>query len=140
MEVQVILQSPDSNSIAEGLFGSDSQSLERNKTEKAVVDGVSLRFEGVYRQFSACVDSQSTALFLEMAISFGRDVALPIAVSVLSRYIYDKLKYRKAEGIKIGNTYIKINSTQIINQQIIYQTIINEAAQQQKRDDTKTEN
>lgn len=135
MELQVRIQSPDSNFIAEGLFGSDSDSLERGKTEKAVVDGVTLRFEGVGRQFSASVDTQTTTLILEMAISFGRDVALPIVVSVLSNYIYDKLKDRKAESIKIGNTYIKINYMQIINQQI-YQTIINEASQQ-KREDTK---
>lgn len=97
-----------------------------------------LRFEGVGRQFSASVDSQTT-LILEMAVLVGRDVVLPIVVSVLSNYIYDKLKDRKAESIKIGNTYIKINNTQI-NVEQIYQTIINEASQKkEKTQNLKTE-
>ncbi len=133
MELQVRIQSPDSYTIAKGLFGSES--LEPGKTKKDVTDGVTLRFDGVAKQYSASVGSPAI-IFLEIAITLGKNVMLPIVVGILSSYIYDKLKEQKAESIKIGNTYIKANNVQI-NQQIIYQTIINEASQQ-KKEDTKT--
>jgi hypothetical protein len=137
MKLQVSIESDDSSTIAKDLFGKvDSRSLERGKTEKIVTDGVTLRFDGIKWTLCASVGSSPSAVFLEIAVEFGKQVVLPIAVTVLSSYIYDKLKDRKTESITIGNTIIKIENMQI-NQQIIYQTIINEASQQ-KDENAKT--
>ena len=46
-------------------------------------------------------------------IYLSEHVALPIAVAVLSRYLYDKLKDRKNTEITINNTSIEINADKI---------------------------
>lgn len=121
MEIRVKIQSIDGYEIAKDLFTTDA--LERNKTDKAVVEGITLRFNGVARILRASVGDQSD-LILQFTLSIGQNVVLPTVVGILSSYLYDKLKERKAQGIKIGDAYTSIDEKQI------YQAIMKELPKQ----------
>ena len=127
MELQIEIQTIDSFDIAKDLFGTDA--LNNGKTEKTIAEGVKLRYDGVTRLFTASVDSQGS-LILQFAVLVGQNVVLPTIVGILSSYLYDKLKERKAHNVKIGDTYVPINLHEI------YQAVMK--APEQKKDDTKT--
>ena len=125
MELPIEIKANDVISIIRDIF--DSDTWEPHKTEKAVADGITIRCEVALQPLVASIDSQA---FLQIALVVGKDVLLPITVTILSNYLYDKLKERSAKSIKIGDTYI----TQI-NVQQIYQTIIIEASREKDKID-----
>jgi hypothetical protein len=116
MKLQLEIQGNDAFSIAEELF--DSNSLQRGKTEKSLTDSVTMRYDGVPKRYAASVDSQ-TNFILQITIIIGQNVVLPVVMGLLSSYLYGKLKDKKTNSIKIGNTYILQISAEEIGQVII---------------------
>ncbi|MGD0160331.1 MAG: hypothetical protein ABSB89_08535 [Candidatus Bathyarchaeia archaeon] len=75
---------------------------------KIICDEVSIRAEGG-RNFEA-LDFPS---ILYVTAFFGKNVVLPIAVSLFSSYLYDKLKERKDNKLRINGTQVEINAEKI---------------------------
>ncbi len=48
-----------------------------------------------------------------LTIEIGKNVALPLAVGILSSYLYDKLKNRKDTKVIINNQQVEINAIKI---------------------------
>lgn len=52
-------------------------------------------------------------LVIKVSVYIGEQVVLPIVVSLLSAYLYDKLKERKENRLGIKGTQIEINTEKI---------------------------
>jgi hypothetical protein len=127
MELAVEIKGNNVFPIATDLFSSTT--LKRGDT-KSITDDITIRYEITSQPLIASIDNQA---FLQIALVFVKDVLLPTGVTVLSNYLYDKLKERNVKSIKICDTYITH-----INVQQIYQTIINESCQEKDKTDNST--
>jgi len=79
-----------------------------DKTEKSITEGISVRYEWtLIRKAEGFPEIVNIALFI------GEHVALPIAVSIVSKWLYDKLKERKDNKLRINNTSVEINAERI---------------------------
>jgi len=76
--------------------------------EKIIGEGVSIRIKNYFARDT--VDLPTT---LNIVAYIGEHVALPIAVGVLSKYLYEKLKDRKESRIIINYTPMDINAEKI---------------------------
>lgn len=105
MKLNMKIETPDKNLNSDLLETSHAL---MNETEKIIADGVSIRYEG--RTIREAIGFPELFNF---SIYIAEHIALPIAVGLLSRYIYDKLKDKKDTEIKINNTSIEINAEKI---------------------------
>jgi len=111
MNVVIGIELTDKN-IVKDLF---ETSQPKAHEEKIIGEGVSIRI-GYY--FSS--DAVDVPTILNIVAYIGEHVALPIAIGILSRYLYDKLKDRK------GKTRITINYKPVeIDAEKIEQVILN---------------
>ena len=78
--------------------------------EKFITEGVSIRAESIEIRKAVGLPE-----IVNITLWIGEHVALPIAVSILSRYLYNKLKDKKDTKIKINYTYVEINAERIEN-------------------------
>lgn len=124
MELPVEIKATDVFGILTDLF--DSNTWEPGKTEKAIADGVSIRYETASKPLIASIESQAV---LQITLIIGQNVVLPTVLGVLSSYLYDKLKEHNMKRFKIGAASLSINEREI------YQAIMKEFP---KQDDTKT--
>jgi len=89
-----------------------SELFETNKTnvgqKKVIAEGVSIQIKNYYAR-----DAVDLPTILNTVVYIGENVALPIAVAVLSRYLYDKLKARKQSKVTINNIPVEINAETI---------------------------
>jgi len=86
----------------------ETDHIQAYQTEKIITDGVSIRYEGqILREAIGFPE------LFNFSIYVAEHIALPIAVAVLSRYLYDKLKDRKNTEIRINDTSIEINAEKI---------------------------
>lgn len=76
--------------------------------KKEIADGVSIQLKS-YRLREA-VDFPT---ILNVIAYISKNVALPIAVTILSNYLYDKLKDRKTSKVTINYRPIEINAKKI---------------------------
>jgi hypothetical protein len=76
--------------------------------KKIIVEGVSIRIKNYFGR-----DTIDLSTILNIVADIGEKVALPIAVGVLSRYLYDKLKDRKESKVTINHIPVEINARKI---------------------------
>jgi len=102
-----------------------SELFETNTTyvgqKKVIAEDVSIQIKKYYAR--EAVDFPTV---VNIVAYIGEHVALPIAVGVLSRYLYDKLKVGKQSKVTINNTPVEINA------QKIEQLIINVLKEEEK--------
>jgi len=104
MELSIEIETFD-NMLAFNLFDVTRIS---DKIEKSITEGISVRYEStLIRKAEGFPEVVNIALFI------GEHVALPIAVSIVSRWLYDKLKERKDNKLMINNTSVEINAEKI---------------------------
>jgi hypothetical protein len=76
--------------------------------EKEVADGVAIQYRGqVIREALGLPELFRFSIFV------AEHIALPIAVGLLSRYLYDKLKNKKQTEIIINYVTVEINAEKI---------------------------
>jgi hypothetical protein len=105
VELSIGIETKD-NKLGFDLFA--TQSLVPGKTEKEITEGISIKFQG--EMVCLTVDFPNV---IQIAILFGELVGIPIAVGVLSNYIYDKLKNGRASKVVINNQPVEINAEEI---------------------------
>ena len=88
----------------------EARSLQSGQTEKVITEGISIKLESIEIRkgfgFPEIVD---------ITVFVAEHVALPIAVGMLSRYLYDKLKDKRETKIEINYLYVEINAEKIEN-------------------------
>jgi hypothetical protein len=99
---------------------------------KTICDDVFLRAEG--GKIFEALDFPS---ILYATACFGKNVVLPIAVSLLSSYLYDKLKERKDNKLRINGTQVEINAEKI--EQLILIILKQEKEKEEKRGSSQAE-
>lgn len=89
-----------------------SELFETNEThvgqKKVIAEGVSIQIKNYYAR-----DAVDLPTILNIVAWIGEHVALPFAVGVLSRYLYDKLKVRKQSKVTINKLPVEINAEKI---------------------------
>jgi hypothetical protein len=77
--------------------------------EKSIGEGVSIRIKNYHAR-----DAVDLPTILNIVAYIGEHVALPVAVALLSRYLYDKLKDRRGKSRLIINyTAVEIDAEKI---------------------------
>lgn len=92
---------------------------------KAICDEVFIRAKGG-RIFEA-IDFPS---ILYASVYVGEHVLLPVAAGLLSRYLYDKLKERKDNKLRINGTQVDVNAEKI--EQLII-VLLNRAKEKEEK-------
>jgi hypothetical protein len=88
----------------------ETDHIQSFQTEKIIGDGVSIRYEGqIIREAIGFPE------LFNFSIYIAEHIALPIAVGILSRYLYDKLKDKKETKIEVNYVYVEINPEKIEN-------------------------
>lgn len=80
----------------------------KNRQKKIISEGVSIQYQGHF-----CCDSTDTPSWLIISIEIGKNVVLPLALSILSSYLYDKLKDKKNSRVVINNQLVEIDAKKI---------------------------
>lgn len=104
------IEEPDLNLLTD-LFEIDKSRYNEvinGRQKKTVTDGVSIQYVSHY----VC-DSFDMPSWVILTIEIGKNVALPLAVGILSSYLYDKLKNRKDTKVIINNQQVEINAIKI---------------------------
>lgn len=109
MESEISIEKRDRN-LEKDLFETPQP---RVGEKKIIVEGVSIQIKNYFGR-----DAVDLPTILNIVADIGEKVALPIAVSILSRYLYDKLEATKQSKVTINNMPVEIN-TQKIEQLII---------------------
>jgi hypothetical protein len=86
---------------------SDYNKIVIEKQKKVVCEGISLQ----YRSHYSC-DSIDVPTIIIISIEIGKEIALPIALGILSNYLYDKLKGRQS-SLVINGKEAKIDRKEI---------------------------
>src|SRR3989337_3320418 len=107
MRLNMRIETPDKN-LSYDLLETDH--IQAYQTEKIITDGVSIRYEGQILR-----EAISFPELFNFSIYVAEHVALPIAVGILSRYLYDKLKDKKETKIEVNYVYVEINAEKIEN-------------------------
>ena len=117
--------------LIEDLFESlQYQKITMEKQKKIIGEGISLQYKS---HFS--LDAENVPSWLIISAEIGKNIVLPIAVGILSNYIYDKLKDRKNINIVINNQSVEINAKKI--EQVILANInINVYVKEEDKDTT----
>jgi len=77
-------------------------------SEKTIAEGASIRIKNYFAR-----DAVDLPTILNIVADIGKHVALPIAVGILSNYLYDKLKNRKNSKVMINHNPVEINAEKI---------------------------
>ena len=104
MELTVEIETDDKR-LETDLF--ESREFSAGETEKVITEGVSIRWEGVV--FRKAVGFPE---IINIALVIGEKVVLPIAVSIVAKWLYDKIKGR-ASKVTINYTVVEINADKI---------------------------
>jgi hypothetical protein len=104
MELEISIEKRDRN-LEKDLFETPQP---RIGEKKIIAEGVSIRIKNYFGR-----DVVDLPTILNVVADIGEKVALPIAVGILSRYLYDKLKDRKQSKVTINNTSVEINTDKI---------------------------
>ncbi len=110
MEFDVWIEEHDRN-LVHDLFGVDYLDYNKvyvEKHKKMICEGVTFHYKHSY----AC-DAENISSWMIITMEIGREVALPIALGVISNFIYDKLKDRKNQRIAINNQIVQLDAKQI---------------------------
>jgi len=106
MELNIEIETHDSR-LSFDLFETDK--LAFGTTTKTVAEGVSIQYRGgTIREAAGLPEIFRISAFI------GKNVVLPIAVGILSAYLYDKFK-GKAERVRINNIYVEVNVNRFEN-------------------------
>ncbi len=103
------------------------------RQKKDVAEGISIQYLSHY----TC-DSVDIPTWAIIAIEIGEKVILPVSVSILAKYLYDKLKDRKDSKVVINNQQVEINAETI--EQVILTNVNIYLNQQGKEPENKTQN
>jgi hypothetical protein len=95
---------------------SEYKKIIMEKQKKIISEGISLQYKSHF-----CCDSVDAPSWLIISIEIGKNVALPVALGILSSYLYDKLKNRKNNRVVINNQPVEIDAKKI--EQIILTNI-----------------
>jgi hypothetical protein len=76
--------------------------------EIKIDNGVSLRFDNV--TFKEAIQ---VAEVIKLTLRLARDVVLPIALGVASNWLYDKIKDRRTQRVRINGIEVRINKKKI---------------------------
>lgn len=77
------------------------------KHRKDIAKGISLQYRSHY-----CCDSIDVPSWVIISIEIGKEIALPIALGIISSYLYDKLKKRTGK-IMINRKEAEIDPKEI---------------------------
>jgi len=105
MELNIEIETYD-KMLSSDLF--ETTKFSAGQTKRIIAEGISIRYEG--GMIRKAVDFPE---IINIALTIGEHVVLPIAVGILSRYLYDKLKDRKASKVTINHTQVEINADKI---------------------------
>lgn len=94
MDLSIKVETKD-NKLGSDLFETESLIYE---TEKEIADGLSIRFQGLKISLSADIP-----IVIQIVVLLGENIVLPTAASLLSSYLYDKLKNGRAKKVTINN-------------------------------------
>lgn len=86
----------------------EAEQLSCMETTKDLGNGVTIKYN-----FEVLRKAGDLPIILNIAAFLGQNIALPVAVGILSSYLYDKLKNRKVEQLKIAGNSIEINKQDI---------------------------
>jgi hypothetical protein len=106
MKLEMQIEIRDPRIIGDLFEASDFRGLPK----KTITKGVTIQLKGY--TLREAVDFPE---IVSIAIYVAKHVALPIAVGVLSRYLYDKLKDKKNSKVTINNVPVEINAEKIEN-------------------------
>lgn len=104
MELEISIEKRDRN-LEKDLFETPQP---RVGEEKIIVEGVSIRIKNYFGR-----DAVDLPTILNVVAYIGEHIAFPIAVGILSKYLYDKLKERKDNKLTINNKSVEINAEKI---------------------------
>lgn len=76
--------------------------------EIKIADGISARFEGT--EFHLAIGFPDLVHF---TITIGKDLAIGVASGIISAWLYNKLKGRKVEKLRIERTEVNIDKGEI---------------------------
>jgi hypothetical protein len=95
MELEISVESRDKN-------------IESELTKTKIADGVSIHIKN--RTLREIVGLPE---IVNLIVYIGKKVALPVAATLLAKFLYDKLKKRKDNKLMINNTQVEINAEKI---------------------------
>jgi hypothetical protein len=104
MELEIGIEILDPKLVSD-LFETTKPSVSQEKT---IAEGVSIRIKNYYSR-----DAVDLPTILNIIARISEHVALPIAVGILSNYLYDKLKKRKNRKVMINYIQVEINAEKI---------------------------
>jgi len=120
MELNIEIETQD-DKLSSSLFETSGK-LESGKTQKTLGEDVTIRYEG---EQIALAEAVPTVIRITMYI--GERVLLHTAAYMLSRYLYDKLRARRDNNLKINDNQVNINVREI------EQLIINISSEEHER-------
>jgi hypothetical protein len=103
MELTICIEERD-NKLERDLFESE----EHSRQKKVISKSVSIQYKSHY-----AFDAVDLPTWLIIGAYVGEHIALPVAVGILSRYLYNKLKDRKESKVTINNMPVEINTEKI---------------------------
>jgi len=104
MEIRVEIETFDKD-LDFDLFGTKTLSKGMQKT---IAEGVSVAYE--YTEYRKAV---GFADIIHVIVTIGRDVPIGVAAGLIATWLYDKLKGRKVEKLKIERTEIEVDKGEI---------------------------
>jgi len=104
MEIEIGIEKRDRN-LEKDLFETDQP---RVGEKKIIAEGISIRIKNYFGR-----DAVDLPTILNIVAEIRDKVALPIIVSILSKYLYEKLKDRKESKITINYTSVEIDAEKI---------------------------
>jgi hypothetical protein len=112
LELCLAIETREHHEIDEDIFGNTP--LIAGETEKLLAEGISIRWQG--ESFRKSLDFPT---IINLSIWIGQNIAIPVAVGILSSYIYDKLKKHENSKVFINNQIINSNNKNQIEQNLI---------------------
>lgn len=104
MNLEIGIEVRDRN-LAKDLFETPQPKIGQ---EKIIAEGISIRIKNYFAR-----DTVDLPPILNIVAYIGEHVALPIAVAVLSKYLYEKLKDRKESKVFVNYTPVEIDAEKI---------------------------
>ena len=118
MEVSIEIETFDKK-LESDLF--EARRFSTGETERTISEGISIRWDGT--EFKKAVGFPD---IIHISLILARDVVLPIALGVLSNWLYDKIK-GKATKIKVNGVEVQIDKDEI-------KRILNEKIEKTKKE------
>jgi len=105
MEASIEIETFDTLEITKDFFREEKL---RTGSEIEIAKGTFLRFEGLIGRETIGVPD-----ILQLTLIIATHVALPIALNVAANWIYDKVKERRAEKIRVGDNEVQVTLDKI---------------------------